>query len=60
MNNPLSLLLILAAVIGSGYLSWQIVELESFIGALIFLAVWAVLSAIVRFIVAIVVIKSSE
>lgn len=41
---------LIAAVIGSGMISWNFIEPESFGGALVFLAIWAALSAIFRFI----------
>lgn len=60
MNNPLSVIVGWIAALYAGYLSWQIVEPESFLGAIGFLILWAILGAIFRWIVVLIVIQMEE
>ena len=60
MNNPLSLIFVWIAVLFAGYLSWQIVEPESFTGAIGFLVLWTLLGTIFRWIVVLVIIQMDD
>lgn len=51
---------IVGIIIGSGVLSWNIVEPESFLGAIGFMFLWVVFMAIGKFIGGIILIALSE
>lgn len=60
MNTLLGYLILVAAILYSGYLSWTWVEPDSFGGAILFLFVWALLGTIAKYIIAMIFASSNK